>query len=111
GTGDFLSLIGRMEIEVYGDKPIAVPLALSGGVLEKATVDAQAARLQVVEPQVAPNAQQAAAKAQAKPAAMPPRLLLLHLSGKGRKSVELHIRLGLSRQGGWRSVRGQNPLR
>ena len=38
------------------------------------------------------------------------RILLLHLSGKGRKTVELQVRLGLSRQGGWRIVRGQLPV-
>ena len=36
-------------------------------------------------------------------------MLYLHLSGKGRKSVELQIRLGLSRQGGWRIVRARLP--
>jgi hypothetical protein len=110
GSGDFLSLVGKLEIDLFSDKPVALPLALAGGVLEKATVDGQAARLQVVEPQPAPNApaQQQAAPNPA--GGLPARMLLLHLSGKGRKSVQLNIRLGLSRQGGWRIVRGQLPV-
>jgi hypothetical protein len=112
GSGDFLALVGKLEIDVFTDKPIAVPLALAGGVLEKATVDGQPAKLQVVEAQPAPNAEnQPAQQAAPNPAGgLPPRMLLLHVSGKGRKSVQLNIRLGLSRQGGWRIVHGQLPV-
>ncbi len=106
-SGDFLSLVGKMQIEVFSDKPVSVPLHLAGGVLERATVDGKAATLQLVAPDVNPPAQQAAAP---KAESLPPRMLLLHLSGKGRKAVELHVRLGLSRQGGWRIVRGQLPV-
>ena len=115
-SGDFLSLVGKLEIDVFTDKPVSVPLILAGGVLERATVDGQAARLQVVESQPAPNApaqQQAAQPPSDEPLAqveMPARMLLLHLAGKGRKSVQLNIRLGLARQGGWRIVRGRLPV-
>jgi hypothetical protein len=115
-SGDFLSLAGKLEIEVYTDKPLTVPLALAGGVLERATVDGQAARLQVVEPQPVANQpeQQQAAPNPAPNAdaavALPPRMLLLHLAGKGRKVVQLNLRLGLSRQGGWRIVHSQLPV-
>lgn len=109
-AGDFLSLVGRMEIEVYSDNPVAVPLALVGGVLEKATVDGQAARLQMVEQQADAAANQPKTGAQSRTATPTSRLLLLHLSGKGRKLVELRIRLGLARQGGWRIARGQVPV-
>lgn len=107
GTADFLSLVGKMQIDVFGDKPVSVPLHLAGGVLEKATVDGQAAKLQLVEPE--PNQQPAQQQAKAA-GTLPPRMLLLHLSGKGRKSIELHVRLGLARQGGWRIVHGQLPV-
>ncbi|HZN36503.1 MAG TPA: hypothetical protein VFB80_21890, partial [Pirellulaceae bacterium] len=107
GTGDFLALVGRLQIDVFSDKPVSVPLHLGGGVLEKATVDGQAAKLQLVEPEGQPPAQAAKPNSGG---GIPPRMLLLHLTGKGRKSVELHVRLGLSRQGGWRIVRGQLPV-
>ena len=32
-SGDYLSVTGKLEIDVYDDKPIAVPLPLAGGVL------------------------------------------------------------------------------
>jgi hypothetical protein len=122
GAGDFLSLAGRMEIDVYSDKAVVVPLALAGGVLERATVDGQAARLQVVEPvgnalrgvpdtaTDGPHAQGTAQRPFPTEHVLPPRMLLLHLSGKGRKTVQLNIRLGLTRQGGWRIVKGQLPV-
>ena len=104
GATDSLQVRGTIEIDVYSEKPVSVPLHLAGGVLVKATVDGAAARLQVVGPEQ-PVAQQQGANAEALPA----RLHLLHLSGKGRKKLELTIQLGMSRQGGWRVVRGQLP--
>src|SRR5439155_11376341 len=57
----------------------------------------------LVEPQPSPRSASAGGR-------VPARILLLHLSGKSRKTVELQVRLGLSRQGGWRIVRGQLPV-
>ena len=113
-AADSLVVRGTLEIDLFTDKPVAVPMHLAGGVLVKGTVDGQAARLQVVEPEaVQPNqpAEQAALQqAVALPGQPPARLLLWHLSGKGRKKIELTIQLGLERQGGWRIVRGQLPV-
>jgi hypothetical protein len=113
-VADSLVVRGTLEIDLFTDKPVAVPMHLAGGVLVKGTVDGQAARLQVVEPEaVQPNqpAEQAAPQpAVALPGQPPARLLLWHLSGKGRKKIELTIQLGLVRQGGWRIVRGQLPV-
>jgi hypothetical protein len=120
-AADSLAVRGTIEIDVFSDKPVAVPLTLGGGVLVKATVDGAAAKLQVVQPEPAaanapaPQPAQQPAQQQAKlapnaPENLPPRMLLLHLSGKGRKKLELTIHLGLTRQGGWRIVRGQLPV-
>jgi hypothetical protein len=121
-AADSLAVRGTIEIEVFSDKPVAVPMTLGGGVLVKATVDGASAKLQVVEPNAtAPNApaektakqpahQQAANPAPNAADSLPPRMLLLHLSGKGRKKLELTIHLGLTRQGGWRIVHGQLPV-
>lgn len=108
---DFLAFTGRMEIDLFSDKPVAVPLSLAGGVLERATVDGQPARLQVVEPAAGATAPVGNALRGVPPATegVPQRLFLLHLAGKGRHVVQLNIRLGLARQGGWRIVRGQLP--
>jgi hypothetical protein len=110
---DSLVIRGSIEIDVFSDKPVAVPLHLAGGVLVKATVDGAAAKLQVVQPDIAavnpPAPEQVAKVAASEPAPLPPRMLLLHLPGKGRKKLDLAIQLGLTRQGGWRIVRGQLP--
>jgi hypothetical protein len=122
GSSDSLEVRGTIEIDVFSDKPVAVPLHLSGGVLVKATVDGGAAKLQIVgaehvstpkpaaKPQELASQQVAAAAPNSPDAPLPPRLLLLHLSGKGRKKLEVTLQLGMSRQGGWRVVRGQLPV-
>jgi hypothetical protein len=110
-----LVITGKMEIEVFGDKPVAIPLTLVGGVLARATLDGQPARLMSVQPQQqVDNAPAAQPPAQPAPNATPPgapheAVLLLHAEGKGRKTLELAIRMGLSRQGGWRIVSGRLP--
>ena len=130
-SGDFLSLTGHMAIDVYSDKPVAVPLQLTGGVLERVTVDGEPARLQLVEPQIAavgnalrgvPDAAKEPSVAKSGAAAVgpaaqrpfptgdiPPRLLLLHLSGKGRKTVELQCVWACTRQGGGESFAASFP--
>ncbi len=122
GATDSLAVRGTIEIDVFSDKPVAVPLHLSGGVLVKATVDGEAARLQIVgaehvstpKPAAKPAElapQQVAAAAPNPPdSPLPPRLLLLHLSGKGRKKLDVTMQMGMTRQGGWRVVRGQLPV-
>ncbi len=132
-AADSLAVRGAIEIDVFSDKPVAVPMTLGGGVLVKATVDGASAKLQVVQPESesavgnavpgvprnategipysAPPAQQQVANPAPNAAdSLPPRMLLLHLSGKGRKKLELTIHLGLTRQGGWRIVHGQLPV-
>ncbi|MCE9524418.1 MAG: hypothetical protein K8R36_00020, partial [Planctomycetales bacterium] len=114
---DALLITGTMEIELYTDKPVTIPLTLVGGVLAKATLDGKAARIQVVQPApAAPNAapaqpqQQQKAQAPIGPGgAVPEAVALLHASGKGRKKLEISIRMGLERRGGWRIVAGRLP--
>ena len=56
-AADSLAVRGTIEIDVFSDKPVAVPMTLGGGVLVKATVDGASAKLQVVESApAAPNA-------------------------------------------------------
>ncbi|MFN0022202.1 MAG: hypothetical protein ACKVP0_28465 [Pirellulaceae bacterium] len=114
---DALLINGTMEIELYTDKPVTIPLTLVGGVLAKATLDGKAARIQVVQPapatpNAAPAQQQQKQKAQAPNGpggAVPEAVALLHASGKGRKKLEISIRMGLERRGGWRIVAGRLP--
>ncbi|MGI8978529.1 MAG: hypothetical protein ACR2FY_04845 [Pirellulaceae bacterium] len=113
---DALLINGTIEIELYSDKPVTIPLTLVGGVLAKATLDGKAARIQVVQPGPIPAAQpnapaQQQAQAPSAPggAAVPEAIALLHASGKGRKKLEISIRMGLERRGGWRIVAGRLP--
>src|SRR4029079_19110278 len=99
----------------FGDEPVSVPLRLAGGVLEQAIVDGQPARLQVVEPKTSlgnspsPSGQTDREANASRSPVVGSRLLLLHLTGKGRKQIELRVRLSLVRQGGWGIVRAQGP--
>ena len=107
---DDLLVTGKLNIDVVSDKPVAIPLPFSGGVLVKATLDGKPARLQVVSPQpVAPNQPPAQA---AKPAADLENggVIILHTQGVGRKTAEVSFRLGLTRRGGWRQVAAALPL-
>lgn len=111
---DELVVTGKLTFDVLSDKPVAVPLPFSGGVLVKATVDGQPARLQVVAPQVpvaaVEQAQQQAMKAPNPPDGENGGVIVLHAQGTGRKTAEVSFRLGLTRRGGWRQVAASLPL-
>jgi hypothetical protein len=113
-ASDELLVTGKLSVEILSEKPVAIPLPFSGGVLVKATLGGQPARLQIVEPKAAPNAApvelsgQQAMKAPAPPAGG--AVMVLHAQGAGRKEVELTFRLGLTRRGGWRQVAAALPL-
>ncbi len=125
---DSLTLTGQMEIDVFADGFLEIPLELGGCVLSLARLDDRPARLGVPRalPQAPPGSpvsqsppqtisQQApplAASQQAVPqpaAAAETSLLLLHVSGRGRHKLELVVHLKLSRQGGWRVADGLLP--
>ncbi|HPM81645.1 MAG TPA: hypothetical protein PLF81_13145 [Candidatus Anammoximicrobium sp.] len=111
---DYLLITGRLEVDVYTEQPVQVPLRLSGGVLTSATIGAKPARLQLVQPapqptpQPAPQQQQAVQTVQA-PAPPDPVFAVLHLAGKGRQQLALQIRMRLERRGGWRVAVGRLP--
>jgi hypothetical protein len=115
---DELVVTGKLTIDVLSDKPVAIPLPFSGGVLVKATLDGQPARLQVVAPQAPPAAnapgqqpqQQAMNAAPNAPDADGGGVIVLHTQGAGRKQAEISFRLGLTRRGGWRQVTASLPL-
>ncbi len=125
---DYLLITGRLEIDVYAEQPVQVPLRLSGGVLTSATIDAKPARLQLVQPapqpapQPGPQQQQAVQTVQAPnpppqqasavqaPAPPDPVFAVLHLVGKGRQQLVMQMRMRLERRGGWRVAVGHLPV-
>jgi len=112
---DYLLIAGRLEIDVYTEQPVQVPLRLSGGVLTSATIGAKPARLQLIQPapqpapQPAQQQQQAVQTVQA-PAPPDPVFAVLHLAGKGRQELAVQIRMRLERRGGWRVAVGHLPV-
>jgi len=117
---EYLLVEGQLEVDVYTDEHVTVPLGLAGGVLARAELDGKPARLSV--PSVAetpnqPSVQQA--EQQARPQAADQRnrqapepvrpFVLLHVAGKGRHLLELGVRLRLERRGGWRVASGVLP--
>ena len=87
--GEYLLLAGRIEIDVFDDGFVQVPLGLSGGVLAQAELDGKPARLSV--------------------APLAGSQTTLYVSGKGRHKLELAVRLKLSHQGGWHVAEGVVP--
>jgi len=116
---EYLLLTGHLDVDVYSDKEVQIPLKLEGGVLASATLDGKPARLQIVQPasapaqqaaQPAPNAQAQVTQQQEQSAASPADCFaLMYVSGKGRKRLEIAVRIKLQRRGGWRVASGRVP--
>ena len=105
---EHLLVTGEMKIVQFTDDEVTIPLPLAGGVLARAVLDGKPARLSVVE--VAGAAEQQQSEQIQRAAVEPPNTLLaLRTSGKGRKSLEIALRLRLDRRGGWRIVNGLVP--
>lgn len=106
---------GELEIDVYTEGFVSVPLGLGGGVLTQAELDGRPARLDVARPDPPPppaDGQQQAAPQSGRSetgAAAARSLLLLHVAGKGRHRLQLAVRLRLERRGGWRVAEGVLP--
>ncbi|MBU0639937.1 MAG: hypothetical protein KKB50_13795 [Planctomycetes bacterium] len=114
-TGDdCLHVDGRIEIDVYGDEPVGIPLALAGGVLTGARLDGSPASLGISP--TAPtllHGPQASVSGQAEPRSTgnrPDSTLCLQISGKGRHQLDLTLRMLINRSGGWRGVAGRLPF-
>jgi len=117
---EYLLVEGRLEIDVFTEKHVEIPLALAGGVLARAELDGKPARLSVLRPDVKPDQSRSQSKQQqvrqqaANQAAAPvpkpqPSLVALYVLGKGRHELEVAVRLRLDRRGGWRVTEGLLP--
>jgi len=114
----YLLVTGHLEVDVFTDEYVTVPLPLRGGVLAKADLDGVAARVRVVAPTPPVPVQQdgqPAATQQAMPqqktrqAPTQPTFLVIYVAGKGRHRLDLAVRMRLERQGGWRVADGHLP--
>ncbi len=103
-----LRIEGQFLLDVHVDSSVVVPLGIGGGVLERAELDGEPARIQIVQPVLSTETSQAA-QAQATSPEDSAGLTNLLVAGKGRKRLTLAIRYGLQRRGGWRVVSGRLP--
>jgi autotransporter-associated beta strand protein len=101
-----LNITGQMQINVFVDEYVSIPLGLRGGVLARATLDGKPAQMKIVSSQPEPVAQ---GKAAAPIARADTTLFLLQVSGKGPHKLEMEVRLKLARVGGWRGTAGALP--
>ncbi len=110
---EYLHVDGRLDIELYHDEPVAVPLVLAGGVLTHAELDGSPANLGITssdsEPQALTQATESGQSARHQVDRPPGTRLTLQVHGKGRHRLELTVRLKIARSGGWRRVEGRLP--
>ncbi len=108
GSDDSPRVVGRLGIDQFVDGEIAIPLQLSGFVLESATLDGKTARLQLIQAAV-PTDQQQVQQMQQPAGDSSKTMLMLYLSGKGRKQLDISLRRQLEKRGGWRVLDGIVP--
>ena len=92
---DFLTLTGRLAIDIYDAGYVAIPLRLHDGVLARATLDGKPARLDgMTGGDESPEAVSGCC----------------FMRGQGRHTLEVEVRVRLSRQGGWRVAEAVLPV-
>lgn len=101
---DHLLIEGQVDVDVYAEGTINIPLPLESGVLVKADLDGQPAKLGVVRAAPVPTTQQAKEATEER---RPDSVLVLNVSGKGRHHLALAAQMQLRRSGGWRVTQGR----
>ncbi|MDR1962890.1 MAG: hypothetical protein LBQ50_03830 [Planctomycetaceae bacterium] len=86
--GDDILLHGKIQIDVFTDQAVLVPLTLENGVFEQPTLDGKPASLHSTMN----------------------RQTVVLVTGTGRHELLFGIRMRIQRQGGWRIVAGKLPL-
>ncbi|MFH1417835.1 MAG: hypothetical protein ABII12_06060 [Planctomycetota bacterium] len=107
-----LLLEGFLDFEIYAGGHVTVPLRIEGGVLARADLDGQPARLGVAEggcEKGFSHEQRVASNQSSVASSTPDSLLVLYASGKGRHRLELAVRMSLDHCGGWRVATGRLP--
>jgi hypothetical protein len=111
--GESLVIEGRMEIDVFVEHAVSVPMSLAGGVLTKINVDGEEKSASMGLTAMAPPADtpnQAAKQQRARPQPPAAPALTLLLTGRGRHQVDLALRFRLQRSGGWQMADGKLPV-
>lgn len=95
--GDSVLMTGRLTLQQFVDRELAIPMPLAGCVLETITIDGKPARLQMIQTGDAPQG------------GVPGTLWKLLSQGKGKKQIELELRWNVAKQTGWRVINGELP--
>lgn len=105
---------GQMTIDVFSTQQLTIGLALGDVVIEYAMLDDKPAQMKVVQPGLPiPNVegqQQQAAPQQGPVVAAPGATHQLFVTGKGRHTLRIGLRMPVGRQGGWRIATGRLPM-
>ena len=88
-TTDELPITGNVEIEIFADNPVLIPLPVVGGILSELTVDEKPSELAFSEKNGG--------------------IFLLRIHGKGKHQLRFTARFKIERQGGWRQTVGKLP--
>jgi hypothetical protein len=107
---EYLLIEGYVDVDVYADGYVAVPLPLEGGVLSKADLDGKPARLSVVQAggRPSPLARNDLDQQGVRPMS-PASFVVMYVAGKGRHRLDLAVRMKLEKRGGWRVAEGRLP--
>ena len=110
---DSLLIEGVIGIDVFSEQQLGIGLSLGDLVIEYATLDDLPAKMKVnvVDP-LAPNVapQQQANQQQVPVAPLAAGTHQLFVSGKGRHTLRIGLRMPVARQGGWRIASGKLPI-
>ena len=104
--GEDVSVDGRLEIDVFTDEQVAVPIDVGGGALTHAELDGAPARLGVTSGREV-ELWQWHPRSQANP--RPGSALTLLVQGKGHHTLSFVVRLKTCQGGGWTAVDGRLP--
>ncbi|MGD0897158.1 MAG: DUF4974 domain-containing protein [Thermoguttaceae bacterium] len=94
---EYIIAAGKIDIDVYADGYVTLPLGLRNAILSRAELDGKPARLSPVRISEPGNTSPGGG------------LVALHVSGKGRHKLEVEARLRFTRQGGWRIIDAALP--
>lgn len=99
GEEHSIELSGHLEVMIFVDEVVSLPLSIADGVLSSIQVDGQPANIANGPDQPPPS----------KETPTPPRGFLVQVKGRGRHTIDLSVRLPVGRDSGWRTVNGQVP--
>ena len=104
---DTLKLSGQMTIESFSEDSITIPFPVSGGVLTKASLNGDPARISISSTTTSRATKRQQAAAQAVPSDT--AVILLHIDKQDVHEFSIDVEYAIRKQGGWRIAEGIAP--